>query len=739
MNADIAPGRNTQPPERVHHAIVVALLCALTFSIYFQVRDHEFIEYDDPIYITENPNLAAGFNRQTLLRAFSEPYETNWIPLTWISYHFDHAFFGLEPAGYHLVNVALHTFSAALLYFALVTMTSALGPSAFVAAVFAVHPVHVESVAWAAERKDTLSGVFWMLTLLAYARYARKPSTIALFAVILAFSLGLLAKPMLVTLPVVLLLLDYWPLKRLQRERSNAIDWGLLGRRVAEKLPLVAIASVVAWVTIVVQDDAGAMATEAQVAPMLRLRNALVTCWVYIGDSLWPSGLAIFYPHPMASTPIWQAGVAALGLVAATSLCVATARTRPYLIVGWLWYLITLLPVIGLIQVGMQARADRYLYLPQIGLTLAVAWAARDSLAGSRSGRRMLVGATCVAILTLSTIAWRQTSHWRDTATLYAHALAVTDENFLAHHEIAVELLESGDPIGAETHFERAIAIKPRWPSAHMGLGDARVAQGRVDESLVDYRRAIDLAPRKPDGHLHFARALQDNGKLPRATHHYLRAISLYEEPNAFAHANLASLYARTNELILAEEQYRRALTIEPGFAEVHANLAFLLIRSGRLEEARASLLRARQLGQDSAELHFAIAMVAVQSNDPPVAVAHFRRAAERRPDWVTPVNNLAWLLATHPDPDVREPRAAIDLVEGLRRPGERLDPDQLDTLAAAYAAAGRFEEAGLTASAAAQLARAAGRLELAAEIETRLRLYREKRPFIAPPHHSVR
>jgi tetratricopeptide (TPR) repeat protein len=734
MTPDLAPGGEPLPPTTTRHIIVAALLCALTFAIYFQIRDHDFIEYDDPIYITENPNLAAGFSKQTITRAFSEAYETNWIPLTWLSYHFDHALFGLDPAGYHLVNTALHTISAVLLYFALFAMTRAFGPSAFVAAVFAVHPLHVESVAWAAERKDTLSGVFWMLSLLAYTRYARRPTITALFTVILAFALGMLAKPMLVSLPLVLLLLDYWPLRRLADDHSGSIEWGRLGRRIAEKLPLFAIAAVVGWITIVVQDDAGAMASDAQVPLSLRLSNALATVWIYIADSIWPSGLAIFYPHPMHGTPVWLAGVAAMGMILVTGLCISVARTRPYLIVGWLWYLVTLVPVIGLVQVGMQARADRYLYLPQIGLTLALAWGARDAFANTRRVRFALAAAGGFSILALSGAAWRQASYWRDTSTLYEHALEVTSGNFLAHHGLAVQLLDSGDPAAAEVHFERAVAIKPRWPSAHMGLGDARVAQDRVEEALIDYRRAIDLAPRKPEGHLHFAQALEDQGKPFRATQHYLRAIGLYEEPNAYAHASLAALYARSNQLPPAEEQYRIAVTLEPGFSEAHANLAFLLIRMQRFGEARESLLRAQQLGQDSAELHFAAGVIAHERGEASEAIRHYRRAIEKRPEWIAPINNLAWLLATHPDPDIRKPLLAIEFAERLRRDGKRLEPDQLDTLAAAYASAGRFPEAGLTASAAAELARATGQAKLAREIDSRLRLYREKRPFIESP-----
>jgi len=738
MTASPASEAGSRPTAMIRHIVVAALLCVLTLTVYFQVRNHDFIAYDDPIYVSENPQLAAGFSRQAIVRAFSEAYETNWIPLTWISYHLDHAIFGLDPAGYHLINVALHAVAAILLYCALFAMTRTSAPSAFVAAVFAVHPLHVESVAWVAERKDTLSGVFFMLSLLAYARYVRRPSIAAQLAVVLAYALGLLAKPMLVSLPFVLLLLDYWPLGRLASDGSGRIEWRRLAKRIVEKLPLFALAVGVGWITIVVQGDAGAMASDAQVPLLFRLDNALVSYWIYIADTIRPSGLAIFYPHPMQGTPIWLAGIAALGLIVATGLCISTARKHPYLIVGWLWYLVTLVPVIGLIQVGMQARADRYLYLPQIGLTLALAWGARSTFASTPKGRSALALAGAAAIVALTGVAWRQTSYWRNTTTLYEHALEVTNENFVAHHGLAVELLDSGDPVAAEAHFERAVAIKPRWSSAHMGLGDARFEQGRVEEALVDYRRAIELAPRRPEGHLHIARALEAHGKPFRAIQHYSRAIALYETPNAYAHASLAALYARTNRLDPAEEHYRMAVALDPDFAEAHANLAFLLIRMRRFADARSSLDRALQLGLDSAEVHFAAGVVALEHDEPAEAVRHYRSALAKRPEWPDPANNLAWLLATDPDPDIREPLAAIEFAERLQGGGKQLDPDQLDTLAAAYAAAGRFPEAGVTAAAAAQLARDGGRPELALEIESRLRLYRAHRPFIETRRRSA-
>jgi Tfp pilus assembly protein PilF len=718
-------------------AAVALLLCGLTTAIYLQVRHHDFVHYDDPVYITANPSLHAGLSRDTLVRAFAEPYETNWIPLTWISLQIDHAFFGFEPAGYHLVNAALHTLSAVLLYLALARLTGALWPSAFVAAVFAVHPLHVESVAWAAERKDTLSGVFFMLTLVAYAAYAAQTRSVARYLLVAAcFSLGLLAKPMLVSLPLLLLLLDYWPLGRLRSdEPGGRPDFARLRRVGGEKLPLAAIAVAVAAVTVAVQRAAGAMSTDEQVPLGLRVTNALYSYWIYVFDSFWPSGLTVFYPHPMAATSPWVAAAAALALAGVSLLCVRLAPTRPYLLVGWAWYLISLVPVIGLVQVGMQARADRYMYLPQIGLTIALAWAARDLFAQSRAGRAGLAVAGAVAIAALSWCARLQVTHWRDTTALYAHAIEVTENNFLAHHSLASERLDAGRVAEAERHFARAVAIKPRWPGAHIGLADALLEQGRTDDAIASYQRALVFAPRHALGHVRLGRAFAEAGKLNRAVHHYRRALELYgEEGTAEVHGHLAAALARKNKLAQAEAHYRRAIERQPGFGEAHANLGFVLIRAGRYQVAREQLARALDLSGESPELRVGLAISAAHLDDAEAAVRNYRAALRLRPGWTHPANNLAWLLATHPDPDIRDPGSAVEIAEGVRRRADEPSPITLDTLAAAYAAGGRFDAARRTAQAALHLAQAQHMQELADEIEGRLTLYRAGRPFIEAP-----
>jgi tetratricopeptide (TPR) repeat protein len=724
------PKRNPRPPRAPLHLAVAALLCGATFAIYLQVRHHDFVNYDDPIYIVENPSLQVGLSFDTVTRAFTEFYETNWIPLTWISFQIDHAFFGFEPAGYHLVNVALHALSAVLLYLVLARMTGAPWPSAFVAAVFAVHPLHVESVAWAAERKDTLSGVFWMLTLAAYGFYAARPRSFARYLLVAAcFSLGLLAKPMLVTLPLVLLLLDYWPLGRLRRALP---DPARLRRLLLEKLPLLAIAAAVSAITVAVQREAGAMSRDDPLTLSLRLMNALDSYAIYVFDSFWPNGLAIFYPHPMTASSPWNAGASALALVGTTLLFARFVASRPYLLVGWLWYLGTLVPVIGLVRVGMQARADRYMYIPQIGLTIALAWGARDALAHSRAGRVALAIAGAGAVAALSLCAWRQVPHWRDTTALYAHAIEVTEDNFLAHHGLAGELLEAGHPEEAEHHFARSVEIKPRWPGAHIGLADALLEQGRIEAAIESYRRALRLAPRHALGHAHLGKALEESGKLARGIRHYRRALELSgDDPMPEVHAYLAAALVKKNNLAQAEEHFERAIALRPGFGEAHANLGFVLMKAGRYAEARRRLERALDLTGESPEIHAGLATTADRLGDPRAAIRHYRAALRLRPGWNQPANNLAWLLATHPDPNLRDPEDAIRIAEPLCRDAGAPDPAVLDTLAAAYAAAGRFDAARRTAEAAVRLARDREMDALVAEIEQRLALYRAERPFI--------
>ena len=667
-------------------------LLLLTAAVFAPVRHHEFVNYDDQVYIVENPYLQTGLSPESVWRALTRPRFYNWIPLTSISLQIDHALYGFEPAGYLLTNVALHGAATLALFLALMRMTAAPGRSAFVAAVFAVHPLHVESVAWATSRKDVLSGLFWMLTLLAYAGYARRRTYARYAGVAVGLVLALLAKPTAVTLPFVLLLLDGWPLGRLRNTRE--VRAALL-----EKLPLFALAAAAALVTYAVQQQWGGV-TGSRALPLLpRAMNALDSYAIYGVKSVWPSGLAAFYPHPRDTLPLARVALAGAALLGVTLFVLRTARTRGYLAVGWFWYLGTLAPVIGLVQAGMQARADRYTYLPLVGLAIAMAWGATDFAARGRRTRLALAATALAAVAALAVAARVQVGYWRDTAALFERALAVTQGNFVAHSGLGALHRTAGRLDDAEGHYRAAVVLNPRWEPPHTGLGDVQIERGDPRGAVHHYRRALELDPRSARAHAQIARALAETG--------------------------------RTDEALL---HLRRALDLDPDMGEdvVHANLGALHLRLGQTDEALRHYEAAAALGADDSELHAALAELATRRNDQAAAITHYRAALARRPGWREQANNLAWLLATTPDPELRDPDEAVHLAS-LALDNGGPDAAIFDTLAAAHAASGHFDAAVRDAEEALRLARALGASPLAQGIEERLGLYRIGRPYVEP------
>ena len=664
-----APSPDSQHSRAASSRWLIALaLLGLVAAVFHPVRDHDFVQYDDTVYITDNPNLRAGLTFENMVRTFTEPYESNWIPLTWISLQLNYELDGLEPAGFLITNAILHALSTLLLFAALVRMTRAIWPSAFVAAVFAIHPLHVESVAWAAERKDALAGFFWMLGMLAWARYAERPSLGAYCSAALCLALGLLAKPVVVTLPLALLLLDYWPLRRLAPAGAAApwpLDRARLTRAVLEKLPLLVLVAAASAITFIVQRQTGAMDYAKHLPFDQRFANAVVSYVVYLAQSVWPSGLAVFYPYPEDGLPIWQVAGSAALLVLLSALAMRWARTRPYLAVGWLWYLGTLIPMIGLVQVGLQARADRYMYLPLVGLAIAAAWGAADLASLRRGARQFLAVVGAAAVAGLAFAASQQVKTWRDPMTLFEQAIAVTEDNFLAHGNLAAELLLRGRTDEAESHYREALRIRPGRPEVLLGWADALAAQGRLGEALGRY-----------------------------------------------------------------EELLQR----NPADARVAGHYGLALLRVGRFVEARDPLERALAVHGDVAELHAGMALATSQLGDFARAVRHGREALRLDPALDSAANNLAWILATSPDPSARNPEESIRIMGRLLGEAESPDPAYLDTLAAAYAAAGRFPDAIDTAARAEKLAREEQRGAMAEEIRARLARYREAEPWIERP-----
>ena len=519
-----------------------ALLALLVIAAYARVAGNGFVGLDDEDYVTGNPRVLAGLTWDGIAWAFTTTRAANWHPLTWISHMIDVELFGLHAGAHHLVSLAIHAASTLVLFHLLARTTGKLGPSTFVAAAFGLHPLHVESVAWAAERKDVLGGLFWMLTTLAYVS-GRRATTVVLYA------LGLMAKPMLVTLPFTLLLLDVWPLRRKPR--------------LLEKAPLFALSAASCVVTFLVQRSAGAMHPAGSIPFALRVENALVACVAYLGKAVAPFGLTVFYPHPGSSLPIERVLLAVLAIAVATVLAVRFARTRPWLAVGWLWFLGTLVPVLGLVQVGSQAMADRYTYIPLIGASIAVAF----------SELRVPRVAVVALVLLWGGLTWRQVGVWRDTETLFGHALEVVPENYLARGALGVDRLREGRLQEAEAELREAIRIEPDFALGHANLGAALEGLGRPEEAEREYREAIRLEPRLAQAHQNLGRLLGIRGRTDQAIAHLEEALR-HAPDSVFARFNLgvALLAAGRREEGIASLE--RVLELDPSHAAARAMLA---------------------------------------------------------------------------------------------------------------------------------------------------------------------
>ncbi|MDO8587508.1 MAG: tetratricopeptide repeat protein [Armatimonadota bacterium] len=575
--------------------VICSFLVAAAFGVYSQVLRHDFVNYDDPIYVTKNRHVQAGLTRESVTWAFTDIKNSNWHPLTWMSHMLDWQLYGKDPKGHHRTSLLIHILSALLLFAALSRMTGAVWRSGFVAAMFALHPLHVESVAWVAERKDVLSGLFWMLTLLLYAQYARRPGVVWYCLVFLSFALGLLAKPMMVSLPLVLLLLDYWPLRRLDvPKRVPAL--------VLEKLPLLALSCASCVVTIMAQRAGGAVPPSEVIPPGIRVGNAAVSYVAYIWKCVWPTNMAVYYPHPGHTLSQGLAALAALGLLAVTAASVACAWKRQYVLVGWLWYLITLVPVIGLVQVGGQAMADRYTYLTLTGLFIAAAWGVSDLIAPRRPAQTVsvvpgvrksnkkkfvprdvpaapappnAVAAALAAVVLIAAAfgAHKQAGYWSDSIALFDHAAKVTTSNALAYLNLANAQLAKEDYSAALANYERSLDIKPDVPKTLNNSGNALGALGRQDEAVERYRQALELEPEFAEAHANLGIALVNLRRFDEAITEFNKALGI--NPNIVeAHVNLGVALGAKGLLDSAMEEFSKAVEIDPNSVDAHSNLA---------------------------------------------------------------------------------------------------------------------------------------------------------------------
>jgi len=632
-----------QTPGKHNVLLVYIALALATLIVFQQVRLNGFVNYDDGIYVTENPNVKSGITAKSVLWALGAPHMGHWHPLTWLSHMLDCQLFGLNPTGHHITSLLFHIANMLLLFWVLKEMTDAVWPSAFVATAFALHPIHVESVAWVAERKDVLSGLFWFLTITAYIQYAKRPGIVRYLMVFLCLSLGLMAKSMLITLPFVLLLLDFWPLGRIQSSRqsrtkpskqieSQRVNFqsSSLRHLIIEKLPLFILVLAFCAMAFVAQRTAGAV-VQTETSPLdLRIDNALVSYIRYILKMIYPARLAVLYPFLGDRMPKWQPPLSLLLLIIISALVLYTARRRRrYLITGWFWYLGTLAPVIGLVQTGSQAIADRYTYLPSIGFFIIVAWAVPELLAKWRY-RKIILTASMLAVLwVLSVCTVFQLRHWRSSITLFEHTAKVTKNNHIAYDNLGCALAQQHRLDEAVENFTKALRIKHDFDGAHNNLGCALLQQGKFAPAVA-----------------HFEQALRINSNF------------------ASAHKNLADALFQHGSFTKAAAHYKKALQIKSDFVSVHARLAYALEAMGDFDQA----------------------------------VEHYTEALQAEPDRPDILNNLAWLLATHKNARFHNPKKAVYLAERACRLTKYEDPGLLDTLAAAYEAAGDSAKAAETA-----------------------------------------
>ena len=506
--------------------LLCLLLAGATLLAYIQVKDHDFITFDDDMYVTANPMVRAGLTWPGVKWAFTAVHSSNWHPVTWLSHMLDCQLYGMWPGGHHLTNVFFHLANTILLFLFFSRVTGALWPSAMVAALFALHPLHVESLAWVSERKDVLSTFFWLVTMWAYGAYVAVPSLRRYLAVVLSFVLGLMAKPMLVTLPLVLLLLDYWPLGRIAEVAPprGAIEgsppltgppkksyWPLI----REKIPLFALAALSCLITVLAQRGSGSVMPLA-IRPLdARIANALVAYLKYVVKALWPYPMAFFYP--LAPIPWWQAVWAGLALALLSVFLLYEARRHPYLGVGWLWYLITLAPVIGLVQVGGQAMADRYTYVPFIGLFIIAAWGIAEATAGWRHRKTILSLSAAAVLLTCLVSTWMQAGYWRNSESLYFEAIRVTGDNYMAYHHLGMAYTDQGKLDQAIAAYKKSIAVDPSYSHAYNNLGVVYARQGKFNEAVEQFKLAIRLYPTNVSFYRNLALAYSQQGKKAEA------------------------------------------------------------------------------------------------------------------------------------------------------------------------------------------------------------------------------
>ncbi len=703
--------------------LICLILAAVSLALYWPLTSHGFVSYDDGIYILENPHVNTGINWANAAWAFRTGYAGNWHPLTWISHMLDVEWFGLRPGWHHLVNVLFHSANTVLLFLLLNRITSSKWRSAFVAALFGWHPLHVESVAWAAERKDVLSAFFFMVTLLAYSAYAQKQNanseakfdirnsksetnstsgvrTSCYLLALACFALGLLSKPMLVSVPFLMLLLDLWPLRRLQ-PAASALETqtapprypdASIVRLLLEKLPFFALTIASCIATYIAQKGGGAVVSLKALSFGERLENAIVAYGVYLVKTFWPVRLSILYPlrADVSIVAVIASSVLLLSVIAWTLWRI---RSSPHLAVGWFWYLGMLVPVIGLVQVGMQQMADRYTYLPIIGVFIMLVWEVPDWTTSMQ--RAKILGMTAVLILVACLVATRrQLTYWQNTETLFGRAAQVTRNNYIAFSNHGQALFKQGRVEEAIAEYEKAIGLEPNLDAARLGIGEALMQQGKLDDAIAQFAKVLELHPENSAARLQVGVLRGRQGKYEEAVTAFSEVLRRHPDDLA-AHNNLGNVLTLEGKYDEAVEHFRKAVQIRPEHASSHNNLALAYKKLGRTADA----------------------------------IAEYREAMRLNPQQTEAINNLAWTLATDPNPQFRNGAEAVQLATRVCEMTGYQQPLALTTIAAAYAESGHFDEAISFAEQALQIAQRTGS-PLANRLQAILADFRSGKPY---------
>ena len=624
-----------QSAEKFRVWFIYLALAVITFAVFWQVHNFDFTNYDDDLYVYENTHISSGLTLSNIGWVFTNEHVGNWHPLTGLSHMLDCQFFGLKSSWHHLVNLLFHIANTLLLLTVLKRMTGELWQSTFVAALFAIHPLHVESVAWISERKDVLSTLFWILTIGAYFRYAEKRSAGWYTLAIVLFAMGLMAKPMLVTLPFVLLLIDYWPLNRLDINNRNQIY-----RCVCEKIPFFILSAVSSVITFVVQKNTGAVSKIEALPLIMRTANAAISYGKYIGKMFWPANLAAFYPYQEDKLQTWQVFAVAVLLIIITICVVRLAARHRYLPVGWFWFMGTLVPVIGIVQAGSQALADRYTYVPLIGLFIVVAWGLPELFKNWRYQKIVLTLLALVTLLALSVCTWLQTGYWNNTMSLFEHALRVTNGNYMAHNQLGNAYFAADEIDHAISAYNKAIEINPKDPWSYYNRGNIYISKGQYDLAIFDYNKAIEINPSDSDSYRERGAAYYSKGEIDHAISDYNKAIEINPKFAEAYHCR-GNAYYRANVIDPALADYNKAIELDQDNAEAYYNRGTVYLQAiGQFDLAIDDYNKAIEINPTYVDAYSNRGIAYYSKREYDRAISDYNKAIEINPRYADAYNN---------------------------------------------------------------------------------------------------